>query len=113
MMSCLRCSQRFCSIVIHVDPEWKFAVFMRDPAERLLSTYLDKVRANSGNGGMEAMHFRSLYNFTESPTFEEFVETIAKNKTHCPVRGGPRRENLHGADWCKSYLSLPDRLACT
>jgi len=94
------------------DPEWKFAVFMRDPAERLLSTYLDKVRVNSGNGGMEAIHFRNVYNFTESPTFEEFVETIAKNKTHCPVRGGSKRENLHGADWCTDPHWRPQTMAC-
>jgi len=86
------------------DPEWKFAVFFRDPEERLLSAYLDKVRPNSDNDDEVANHFKSEFNFTESPTFSEFVEAIATNRTRCPTGRGSGRDKLYGADWCEQYI---------
>jgi len=90
------------------DPEWKFAVFFRDPEERLLSAYLDKVRPNSDNDDEVANHFKSEFNFTESPTFSEFVEAIATNRTRCPTGRGSGRDKLYGADWCEQYIFAAD-----
>jgi len=94
------------------DPEWKFAVFFRDPEERLLSAYLDKVRPNSDNDDEVANHFKSEFNFTESPTFSEFVEAIATNRTRCPTGRGSRRDKLYGADWCADPHWRPQTVSC-
>lgn len=62
--------------VIHMlaDPSWKFAAFIREPAERLLSAYLDKWK----NSGLELEQNMWLYEFEKAPSFEEFINEIAK-----------------------------------
>ena len=79
------------------DPEWKFAVFLRNPAERLLSAYLDKV---NGKSTRDRDHFKFIYNMTHTPTFDEFVKAIAKNRTNFEL-GSRTREQLWGVDWCE------------
>ena len=78
------------------DPEWKFSVFLRDPAERLLSAYLDKVNGTQ----RDKDHFLMNYNMTVTPSFAEFVHAISKNRTATEI-GVKSKEKLHGVDWCK------------
>jgi len=57
------------------DPEWTFAAILRNPAERLLSAYLDKLKVQAGKqGGGIAKHL----NFNESFTFDVFLEYLEK-----------------------------------
>lgn len=83
------------------DPEWKFAVFLRNPAERLLSAYLDKVNGTK----RDKDHFLKLYNKTESPTFEEFVRIISQNRVDFEL-ASKTQEKLQGVDWCKYLICL-------
>ena len=83
------------------DPEWKFAVFLRNPAERLLSAYLDKVNGTK----RDKDHFLLLYNRTETPTFEEFVKTISQNRVDFDLHS-KTQEKLHGVDWRKCSLCV-------
>eukprot|EP00956_Cyclotella_meneghiniana_P027059 scaffold59906_cov36-Cyclotella_meneghiniana.AAC.1 len=76
------------------DPQWKFAVFLRNPAERLLSAYLDKVNGTQ----RDKDHFLMNYNMTVTPSFAEFVHAISKNRTATEI-GVKSKEKLHGVDW--------------
>lgn len=76
------------------DEEWKFAVFLRDPAERLLSAYLDKILKNKalvdeiGSNGTIA--------------FEQFVARLSQtfNGPSC------KTPNLNGLSWCSDPRKL-------
>ena len=50
------------------DTEWTWAAFIRNPAERLLSAYLDKVKSKKDK----------LKWIEGKPTFEKFVDSISK-----------------------------------
>ena len=68
-------------------------MFLRNPAERLLSAYLDKVHKKKG--------FSMKYNMTEAPSFDEFVHAISPNRAEFEL-GGESREKLRGVNWCKT-----------
>ena len=54
------------------DPSWTRAVFFRDPAERLLSTYFDKIIGEE--------YMRTKFN-RDTMTFAEFIDLISSNET--------------------------------
>lgn len=87
-------------VIVNIDPEWKFAVFLRDPAERLLSAYLDKV---NGTSVKARNHFLKTYNLKATPTFEEFIKAISKNRTEFEFRSESETK-LQGVDWCELLL---------
>jgi len=64
-------------ISILKDPSWTRAVFIREPAERLLSAYLDKVQRQ------------------ENITFPEFIEAIAATQDAKAAKGMLKTINPH------------------
>lgn len=90
---------------ILLDPSWTKAVIFRDPAERLLSAYLDKVVAN----GFTQTHFKIgiTDEFLEDPrtaknrtrlSFEEFVDlvTMPPNFVDGKLKADPPGHGIHG-----------------
>ncbi|KAG7370239.1 sulfotransferase family protein [Nitzschia inconspicua] len=88
-----------------LDPTWTKAVFFRDPAERLLSAYLDKVV----NSGFTQKHFKigitDEYGKKETTTsskktlsFEEFVDlvTMPSNFVNGTLQDEPSGHGIHG-----------------
>ncbi len=71
------------------DEEWTFAAFLRDPAERLLSAYLDKVGEDGGR-------FFKKQGLNETMTLEKFVDFLATpdNATSCDD------SERNGLTWC-------------
>eukprot|EP00804_Cyclotella_cryptica_P008387 CCRYP_003910-RA/>CCRYP_003910-RA protein AED:0.27 eAED:0.27 QI:476/1/1/1/1/1/3/193/521 len=53
------------------EKEWTWAVFIRDPAERVLSAYLDKVATKSGQANV-----KRLYGFDRFFSFEDFIKRL-------------------------------------
>ena len=69
------------------DEEWTWAALIRNPAERLLSAYLDKVKSKK--------EFKWL---DGKMSFEEFIDKLSKpqNSSNCnDVKGV-----IEGLDWC-------------
>ena len=96
------------------DDSYIFAVFLRDPAERLLSLYLDKI---NGKDERWKEHFVSRYGLDGTPTFEEFVKMIDRERTtsSCPLVHGSRNNNvihLGGVDWCTDEHWKPQTFHC-
>lgn len=84
------------------DPSWTKAVFFRDPAERVLSAYLDKIVKEAYT--QKAFNIGTL---TDVPrpmlTFEGFVDLLASNNTSCNDPSG-----LHicsDPHWKPQYLT--------
>eukprot|EP00581_Thalassiosira_minuscula_P009972 CAMPEP_0183710196 /NCGR_PEP_ID=MMETSP0737-20130205/5998_1 /TAXON_ID=385413 /ORGANISM="Thalassiosira miniscula, Strain CCMP1093" /LENGTH=490 /DNA_ID=CAMNT_0025938421 /DNA_START=68 /DNA_END=1540 /DNA_ORIENTATION=+ len=81
------------------DEEWTWAAFVRNPAERLLSAYLDKVKGQAKNqkwlDGIE--------------TFEDFVNSLSKtfNETSCAAGGA-----ITGLSWCSDPHWRPQVYSC-
>lgn len=71
-------------------------MFLRNPIERLLSAYLDKVNGMK----RDKDHFLMNYNMTHTPSFEEFVNIISENRIDFEL-GSKTREKLQGVDWRK------------
>ena len=83
------------------DDEWTWSAFVRNPAERLLSAYLDKVRARRS---------RVLGPDGKPLPFVEFVESLASrvNYTDCnDDKGGFR-----GLGWCSDPHWRPQVYSC-
>jgi len=95
------------------DDEWTWATFIRNPAERLLSGYLDKVHKNEAN-----------FNWTDGElTFETFVDVLSRSvnltatydskgniKTHkCTNIGKTLRDGL---TWCSDPHWRPQVFSC-
>lgn len=93
------------------DESFTFAAFLRDPAERLLSLYLDKI---NGKDDRWKKHFVSRYGLVGTPTFEEFVKMIDRNRTTpCPlVQGRTNVITLGGVDWCTDEHWKPQTFHC-
>jgi hypothetical protein len=80
------------------DEEWTWAAFIRNPAERLLSGYLDKVKS------------QSKLKWTDgNSTFEAFIDSLSKTSNFTTVfdaNGGILRHkcnsnnSLVGLSWC-------------
>jgi Sulfotransferase family len=84
------------------DPTWTRAVFLRDPAERLLSAYLDKFVKNA-----YTQRIFKIGNLTDPNrprlTFGEFADLVAVNNTRCAIPTG-----LHTCSdphWKPQYLT--------
>jgi hypothetical protein len=86
------------------DPTWTRAVFLRDPAERLLSAYLDKVVKNAYT--QRIFKIGALTDPKETRpilSFGEFVDLLVGNNTRCVIPTG-----LHTCSdphWKPQYLT--------
>ena len=60
--------------------EWTWAAFIRNPAERLLSAYLDKVESK------------------KKWTFEKFVDSLSKSTDNITTCDGA--DPFYGLNWC-------------
>ncbi len=61
--------------------EWTWAAFIRNPAERLLSAYLDKVESKK-----------------KEWTFEKFVDSLSKSTDNITTCDGA--DPFYGLNWC-------------
>lgn len=79
------------------DPEWTFAAFLRNPAERLLSAYLDKV---------EKGRYGHL-------TFDDFVEGLERELPEdLDCRDKKFESSLTGISWCTDPHWRPQTWSC-
>ena len=105
---------------IWTSKDWTWAVFLREPAERLLSAYLDKVaKQGTQEKVQKALGFDTSMEFG----FEQFVErlSIDVNKTGCKMEGGNDSPStgilngMTGLGWCsdpRKSLSRYPRHCC-
>ena len=79
--------------------EWKWAAFLRDPAERALSGYLDKIKG------------KGIQYLNATMTFEQFIEGLARpyNKTSC---AGNKGNGIVGLNWCSDPHFRPQTYSC-
>ena len=90
------------------SPEWTRAVFFRDPAERLLSAYLDKVvgtthRLQRRQNGQN-VDTTTTTNIT-TPSFAQWIESLVNETSQrCPDRRGP--------SWCWNPHWRPQVYSC-
>ena len=92
------------------DDSYVFAAFLRDPAERLLSLYLDKI---NGSDERWKKHFVSRYGLNGTPTFEAFVKMLDGERTSCPLNGKiSDTRRLGGIDWCTDEHWAPQTFNC-
>ena len=90
------------------DPEWTFATILRNPADRLLSAYLDKLKVGRGSGAIAKQ-----LKFTESFTFEVFLEYLEKEPPedlNCQDKDLPAV--LTGLSWCTDPHWRPQVFGC-
>jgi hypothetical protein len=90
------------------DPSWKFATILRNPADRLLSAYLDKLKVGRGSGGIAKQ-----LNFTQSFTFEVFLQYLEKEPPEdldCQDKDLPAL--LTGLSWCSDPHWRPQVFGC-
>jgi hypothetical protein len=84
------------------NPSWTKAVFFRDPAERLLSAYLDKIAKEAYT--QKVFRIGTLEDESRPVlTFEEFVDLLSTNNTSCIDPSG-----LHTCSdphWKPQYLT--------
>ena len=71
------------------DEEWTWAAFIRDPAERLLSAYLDKVMPKS--------RFKWIKQELTFKNFTDFL-SVPKNFSSCDEEGA--MGSIKGLNWC-------------
>ncbi len=73
------------------DESWTFAAFIRDPAERALSAFLDKFET-------KGINLKKTYGIDEKIpfTFQDFINRLSQkfNSSTC------ERSGLHGLNWC-------------
>jgi len=86
------------------DPEWTFAAILRNPADRLLSAYLDKLKVGPGSGSI-AKH----YNFNKSFTFDVFLQYLEKET---PKDLNCQDKDLTGLNWCTDPHWRPQVYSC-
>ena len=90
------------------DPEWTFAAIMRNPAERLLSAYLDKLKVENKSGGIAKRN-----NFTEAFTFDLFLERLEMEvPDDLDCRDTKLRPVLTGINWCTDPHWRPQVWGC-
>ena len=95
---------------------WTFAVFLRDPVERLLSAYLDKLSIGQRKIGVEAKRM----GFTrETFSFETFIEYLSKDiivssssSSRNPTVNCSASESLPGLSWCTDPHWRPQSFSC-
>ncbi|KAL7487135.1 hypothetical protein ACHAW6_012736 [Cyclotella cf. meneghiniana] len=94
-------------------PNWKFVAFLRDPAERLLSAYLDKVVTKR----LERDHFQRMHGLNRTLSFEEFIGILAEtpqssSSSSQPCGGGSDLDALRGVNWCTNPHWRPQTFSC-
>jgi hypothetical protein len=78
------------------DPEWTFAAILRNPAERLLSGYLDKLKVEKYNGKIS-----KTLGFDESFTFDAFIERLEmKIPEDLSCKDKQFKPSVTGISWC-------------
>mmetsp|Transcript_17250 Transcript_17250/g.32948 ORF Transcript_17250/g.32948 Transcript_17250/m.32948 type:complete len:274 (+) Transcript_17250:178-999(+) len=92
------------------DPEWKFAAFIRNPVERLLSAYLDKVASEKQ---AVRQHFQKNYGLNHTISFREFVNYLGDERQSCPLsKKNYKIDGLRGVDWCANPHWRPQTFFC-
>jgi len=86
------------------DPEWTFAAILRNPADRLLSAYLDKLKVGPGSGSIAKHH-----NFNKSFTFDVFLQYLEKET---PKDLNCQDKDLTGLNWCTDPHWRPQVYSC-
>ena len=81
------------------DPEWTFAAFLRNPAERLLSAYLDKIEKKGRHGNL---------------SFDDFVEGLERElPEELDCRDDKTiKSSLTGMSWCTDPHWRPQTWSC-
>jgi len=109
-------AMRFDTLQEHVqmkilnDPEWKFAAFIRNPVERLLSAYLDKVASEKQ---AVRQHFQKNYGLNHTISFREFVNYLGDERQSCPLsKKNYKIDGLRGVDWCANPHWRPQTFFC-
>jgi hypothetical protein len=88
---------------IFTSKEWTWAVFLREPAERLLSAYLDKIaKLSTQEKIFDAFGMNAT---ADGFTFENFVQRLDMefNKTGCKINKDDKAGVLNGMTglgWC-------------
>jgi len=86
------------------DPSWTKAVFLREPAERLLSGYLDKIAGTDWS--------TTRYGQNDTLSFADFVDLITKPKrTKCKA-GHSAIDEITGLNTCTDPHFRPQMLSC-
>lgn len=91
------------------DSEWTFAAFLRNPAERLLSGYLDKLKVEKKNG----MIAKKL-GFNSSFTFDAFVERLGRGLPDDDLDCADKdlMPSVTGISWCTDPHWRPQTWSC-
>ena len=88
------------------EQEWTWATFVRDPAERVLSAYLDKIDTQRGQDNVRRIHGFDGDYFT----FEDFVKrlTMTYNRTGCYDKAlvKDRQSGMTGLNLCSNPRKL-------
>jgi hypothetical protein len=80
------------------DPEWTFAAFLRNPAERLLSAYLDKLETGKRHGRL---------------TFDDFLERLERELPEdLDCKDKDFKSSLTGMSWCTDPHWRPQVWSC-
>lgn len=84
------------------NEKWTKAVFLRDPAERFLSAYLDKIHDNS--------QWDKSMNTRKNMTFAKFVDFVGKSNITCDKDKGELSQL--GMTWCMDPHWRPQTWSC-
>ena len=96
------------------DPSWTKAIFLRDPAERLMSAYLDKVEnkllkeKRAWQSSSSTTPPQDLYNITFQTKASVFAEWVRSLETEPAVSCQGRR----GPSWCWDPHWRPQVYSC-
>lgn len=89
------------------DPEWTFAAILRNPAERALSAYLDKLKVAAGSGAFARQH-----GFNETFTFDVFLERLEMELPGELSCKDERVYDVTGLSWCTDPHWRPQVWGC-
>ena len=89
------------------DDTWTWATMIRNPAERLLSGYLDKVVKKSTKAELRPVN--ASVTMDGSITFEQFIANLSM-----PVENNNCKENsgMNGLSWCTNPHWRPQIYSC-
>jgi len=92
------------------DKDWTFAAILRDPAERLLSAYLDKLKINTK--GRRSGSIAKKVNLTEDFSFADFLERLEQNQIPSISNNDEddyKNDDIKNEDEDKGELNCRDR----